>query len=126
MESSKILRVSLFVVLISLFFVSMAIAEKLEKRINFLDKVDKVDWYKVVGKKNVVIGWKGLPDNFYEWNQKAAINASKSSLYEVSVWSVRHRQKNWKPGQGGQICMTRAKYGRSDKTDCRKTKSRRR
>ena len=126
MKKTKMLWIGFHAVLVLLFFTNISNAENLEKRIRFLDKVDKVDWYKVVGKKNVVIGWKGLPNNFYEWNHRVAVKASKSALYEIHVWSVRHRQKDWKPGQGGQICMSTAKYGRFNSTDCRNTRTLRR
>ena len=38
------------------------------------------------------------------------LNASKSTLYEVHVWSVRYPHKNWSPGDGGQVCITKAKW----------------
>jgi hypothetical protein len=38
------------------------------------------------------------------------LNASKSTLYELHVWSVRYPHKNWSPGDGGQVCITKAKW----------------
>ena len=38
------------------------------------------------------------------------LNARKSTLYEVHVWSVRYSHKNWSPGDGGQVCITKAKW----------------
>ena len=38
------------------------------------------------------------------------LNASKSTLYEFHVWSVRYPHKNWSPGDGGQVCITKAKW----------------
>jgi hypothetical protein len=109
----------LLVLSLSFIPISMASAENLEKDVKFLEKVDAVGWYKVDG-KNIIIGWKGLPDTFYGWNHRTAVKASLASLYEVNVWSVRHRQKNWAPGSGGQICVTTAKYGRLGKSNCKR------
>jgi hypothetical protein len=106
---------------LGLYFIpiSMVSAENLEKDVRFLKEVDAVSWYKVDG-KDIIIGWKGLPDTFYGWNHRTAVKASLASLYEVNVWSVRHRQKNWLPGRGGHICVTTAKYGRFKKSNCTK------
>ncbi len=95
-----------------------ATQNSLLKRIQFLDSIQKVQWYKIEGRK-VIIGWKGIPDNFYGLNYKAALNASKSSLYEVQVWSVRYPRKDWSPGDGGQVCITTAKKGRVGKCSCK-------
>lgn len=94
-------------------------SQSLGKNLRFLDTVEEIDWY-LVDEKNIIIGWKGIPDNFYGWNHRAAIRASKVSLYEVNVWSVRHNRKGWRPGKGGQLCSITAKYGRLKKADCRK------
>ena len=96
-----------------------AAQKTLVKRVQFLDKIQKVEWYKVEG-KNIIIGWKGIPDNFYGLNCRADLDASKSSLYEVHVWSVRYPQKNWSPGDGGQVCITSAKMGCFGKSSCKK------
>ncbi len=61
-----------------------ATQKNLPKRVQFLDSIQKVEWYKVEG-RNIIIGWKGIPDNFYGLSYKAARNASKSSLYEIQV-----------------------------------------
>ena len=37
-------------------------------------------------------------------------NANKSTLYEIHVCSVRYPHKNWSPGDGGQVCITKAKW----------------
>lgn len=96
-----------------------ATQKALVKRVQFLDNIQKVEWYKVKG-RDIIIGWKGIPDNFYGLNYKAALDASKSTLYEVHVWSVRYPQKNWSPGDGGQVCITTAKMGRVGKSNCKK------
>ncbi len=93
--------------------------KNLAKRIQFLDNIKKVEWYKVEG-RHIIIGWKGIPDNFYGLNYRAALDASKSTLYEVQVWSVRYPQKNWSPGDGGQVCITTAKMGRFGDSNCKK------
>ncbi len=93
--------------------------QQLKQGITFLDNVEKVEWYRVNG-KHIIIGWKGLPDDFYQWNYKTALKASKLSHYEVYVWAVRYHQKNWSPGEGGQICITTATRGRFGKTNCKK------
>lgn len=104
---------------LALFFtsISMVFAQDMKEGVKFLDKVDKVSWYKIDG-KDIIIGWKGVPDNFYGLNHRTAVKASMSNLYEVNVWSVRHRQKDWLPGKGGQICVTTAKFGRLGKSNC--------
>jgi hypothetical protein len=38
------------------------------------------------------------------------LNANKSTLYEIHVCSVRYPHKNWSPGDGGQVCITKAKW----------------
>ena len=38
------------------------------------------------------------------------LNANKSTLYEIHVCSVRYPHKNWSPGDGGQACITKAKW----------------
>jgi hypothetical protein len=38
------------------------------------------------------------------------LNARKSTSYEVHVWSVRYPHKNLSPGDGGQVCITKAKW----------------
>ena len=38
------------------------------------------------------------------------LNASKSTLYEFHVWSVRYWHKNWSAGDGGQVCIAKAKW----------------
>jgi len=101
------------------FPVSLLFAQSLETRVKFLEDIDNVDWYKVY-EKNIIIGWRGLPDNFYGWNHRTAVKASLASLYEVKVWSVRHRQKSWLPGKGGHICVTTAKSCRFGKSNCKK------
>ena len=47
------------------------------------------------------------------------LNASKSTLYEVHVWSVRYPHKNWSPGDGGQVCITKAKWAVLEKVAVR-------
>jgi hypothetical protein len=96
-----------------------AIQKSLVKRVQFLDSIQKVEWYKIEG-RNIIIGWKGIPKNFYGLNYRAALDASKSTLYEVQVWSVRYPQKDWSPGDGGQVCITTAKRGRIGKSSCKK------
>ena len=96
-----------------------ATQKSLQPTVQFLDNIQKVEWYKVEG-RNIIIGWKGFPDDFYHLNYKAALNASKSTLYEVYVWSVRYPQKDWSPGEGGQICITTAQMGRFGKSNCKK------
>jgi hypothetical protein len=93
--------------------------KKTYKGIHFLDDVNKVAWYKVQG-KHIVIGWKGIPEDFYGWNHRTAVRASKLNKKHVHVWAVRHHQRDWSPGEGGQICVTTALRGRLDKTNCRK------
>ena len=119
MKRSKKIIVSLLI--LALWFVpaSMLAAQDLAKGVKFLDHVKKVEWYKSSG-KHIIIGWKGLPDDFYQWNYKSTLNASKLSQYEVYVWAVRYHQKNWSPGEGGQICITTATRGRFGKTNCKK------
>ncbi len=100
-------------------FAAGAAQKTLVKRVQFLDNIPKVEWYKVEG-RNIIIGWKGIPYNFYGLNYRAALDASKSTLYEVQVWSVRYPQKDWSPGDGGQVCITTAKMGRIGKSSCKK------
>jgi len=109
------------ILVLGLWFIpaSMVSAQSLEKGVKFLEDIDEVGWYKVAG-QDIVIGWKGLPANFYGWNHRTAVKASLVSLYEVNVWSVRHRQKNWSPGTGGHICVTTAKFGRFRQSNCKK------
>ena len=38
------------------------------------------------------------------------LNANKSTLYELHVWSVRYRHENLSPGDGGQVCITNSKW----------------
>ena len=118
----KALKKSLLVLIgLAILFTpaSMASAHSVKEKVKFLEEVDHVDWYRVEG-KNIIIGWRGLPDNFYGWNHRTAVKASLSSIYEVTVWSVRYRQKNWAPGRGGQICLTTAKFGRFGSSSCKK------
>ena len=110
------------VLMLALWLLSItaeASQKNLEKRVQFLDKIQKVEWYKVEG-RNIIIGWKGIPENFYGVNYRAARNASKSSLYEIQVWSVRYAQKDWSPGEGRLVCITTAKMGRIGKSSCKK------
>ena len=100
-------------------FTAEATQKSLVKRVRFLDDIQKVEWYKIKG-RSIIIGWKGIPDNFYGLNYKAALNASKSTLYEVQVWSVRYPHKDWSPGDGGQVCVTTAQMGRIGKSSCKK------
>lgn len=116
---NKTTVVVLMVVLWLFPFTAVANQKGLAKRVQFLDEIQKVEWYKIEG-RNIIIGWKGIPENFYGLNYKAALNASKSTLYEVHVWSVRYPQKNWSPGDGGQVCITTAKMGRFGKSSCKK------
>lgn len=112
----------LFVLMLTLWlFPVLALANQkaLAKRVQFLDNIQKVEWYKIDG-RNIIIGWKGFPDNFYGLNYRAALNASKSTLYKVYVWSVRYPQKDWSSGDGGQVCITTAKMGRFEKSSCKK------
>ena len=110
----------LSLLILALFFIpaSTLASQSFSQGIRFLDDVKEVEWYMVKG-KNIIIGWKGLPDSFYRWNYKAALNASKLSHYKVHVWAVRYNQKGWSPGEGGQICMTTAIRGRLGKSNCR-------
>jgi hypothetical protein len=110
-----------FVLILALVLipVSAIAARNVSKGISFLNDVQRVAWYKVEG-KHIVIGWKGIPDDFYGLNHKAAVRASKLNKKQVHVWAVRHHQRDWSPGEGGQICVTTALRGRLDKTNCRK------
>jgi hypothetical protein len=47
------------------------------------------------------------------------LNASKSTLHEVHVWSVRYPHKNWLPGGGGQASITKAKWAVLEKVAVR-------
>jgi hypothetical protein len=47
------------------------------------------------------------------------LNASKSTLYEVHVWSVRYLHKNWPPGDRGQVCITKTKWAILEKVAVR-------
>jgi hypothetical protein len=38
------------------------------------------------------------------------LNARKSTLYEVNVWSVRYPHKSLSPEYGDQVCITKAKW----------------
>jgi len=107
--------------ILALLFIpaSTLAAKNLIESIKFLDNVEKVAWYKVDG-KHIIIGWKGLPDDFYNWNHRAALYASKSSNFKVHVWAVRYHKQAWSPGEGGQICITTATRGRVGKTNCKK------
>lgn len=107
-------------ILLAFWFIpaSTLAGQKLIDGIEFLDNVNKVAWYKTDG-KNIIVGWKGLPDNFYNWNYKTALHASKLSQYKIYVWAVRYHQKDWSPGEGGQICITTATRGRFGKTNCK-------
>ena len=119
MKRSKEVIAGLLVLALWFIPASALAAKKPQKGITFLDDVKKVEWYRVHG-KHIIIGWKGLPEDFYHWNYKAALNASKATLYKVHVWSVRYSQKSWSPGEGGQICITTAHMGRFGKTNCKK------
>jgi hypothetical protein len=114
-------KVMLGFLILSLWLIptSTLAAGKSYEGITFLDDVKKVEWYKIDG-RHIIVGWKGLPDDFYQWNYKTAIKASKLSRQKVHVWSVRYNQKLWSPGEGGQICITTATWGRFEKTNCRK------
>ena len=109
----------LLVLSIWLIPTSTLAAGKSIEGITFLDDVEKVEWYKTDG-RHIIVGWKGLPEDFYHWNYKTAVKASKLSRQKVHVWSVRYSQKSWSPGEGGQICITTAHMGRFGKTNCKK------
>jgi hypothetical protein len=47
------------------------------------------------------------------------LNASKSTLYELQVWSVRYWHKNWSPGDGSQVYITKAKWAVLEKVAVR-------
>lgn len=115
-------KIAIGVLILLLWFLPVlagASQESLQDRIKFLDDIKNVAWYKIDG-QNIIIGWKGLPDNFYDWNHKTAVKASKSSLYKVYVWSVRYSQKDWSPGKGGQLCITTAHMSRFGKSSCKR------
>jgi len=118
MKRSK--KITLGILVLALWFlpVSEGVAKSLEDGVRFLKQVENVEWYRVDG-QNIIIGWRRVPDNFYDWNHKTAVNASKSSLYKVYVWSVRSRYKDWSPGEGGQFCITTAQMGRLGKSSCK-------
>jgi hypothetical protein len=119
MKATKKTLTIIFLLVLWLVPTSALSVQNLEKGIRFLGDVEEVDWYLIDG-KNIIIGWKGIPDSFYGWNHRTAVRASMLSLYKVSVWSVRHSNKEWHPGEGGQICITTAERGRLRKTSCRK------
>ncbi|MBC8287019.1 MAG: hypothetical protein H8E42_06040 [Nitrospinae bacterium] len=120
MKKSKKITAWVLVLAFWFFPVSLGASQKnLQNRIKFLDNIENVEWYRVEG-QNVIIGWKGVPENFYSWNHKTAVKASKASLYEVYVWSVRYTQKDWSPGKGGQLCITTAQMSRFGKSSCKK------
>ncbi len=119
MKFSKKIKVgAIFLTLWFLPVLAGASQESLGSRVKFLDTIESVAWYKI-DDQNIIIGWRGVPDNFYAWNHKAAVKASKSSLYTVYVWSVRYSQKDWLPGKGGQLCITTAQMGRFKKSSCK-------
>lgn len=70
--------------------------------------------------KKIIVSLLILALWFVPASMLAALNASKLSQYEVYVWAVRYHQKNWSPGEGGQICITTATRGRFGKTNCKK------
>lgn len=119
MKTSKKTLASILLLVLWFVPTTALSAQSLDKDIRFLGDIKEVGWYLVDG-KNIIIGWKGIPKSFYGWNHRTAVRASKLSLYEVSVWSVRHTRKGWSPGEGGQICVTTAERGRLRKTNCRK------
>ena len=120
MKVSKKVRMGIPLLLFLLFPISAYSAQDVSEKLGFMEGVKEVDWYKVIDSRNIVLGWKVIPDTFYGWNHKAAISASKLSFHEVKVWSVRFSNKSWRPGEGGQICYTLAKKGRVKKTNCRR------
>lgn len=116
------IKITVGVLILALWFLPAsagAFEKTVTNQIRFLDYVENVEWYKING-QNIIIGWKGLPDNFYAYNHRAAVKASKSSIYKVYVWSVRYPQKDWSPGRGGHLCITTAKFGRFGKSSCQK------
>lgn len=115
------IKIILGLLILTFWFIptSVLASQKAHGGIEFLNDVENVGWYKVNG-EHIIIGWKGLPDNFYGWNYKAALKASKFSRNKIHVWAVRNNQKDWSPGYGGQICITTATKGRFEKTNCRK------
>ena len=50
---------------------------------------------------------------------RMSLNANKSTLYEIHVCSVRYPHKNWSPGDGGQVCITKAKWAVLEKVAVR-------
>ena len=121
MKISKLIITALLI----LFIPTSALAgnktytKKTYKGIHFLDDVKKVEWYKVEG-EHIIVGWKGLPDDFYTLNYQTALEASKLTRNKVYVLAVRYHQKDLVPGEGGQICISTAAKGVSVKTNCRK------
>ena len=115
------IKVIVGILVLALWFIPTAslAGQDLIEGIKFLDDVKKVAWYKTDG-KNIIVGWRGVPDDFYGWNYRTALRASKFSNYKVYVWAVRYHQKNWSPGEGGQICISTATRGRFGKTNCKK------
>ena len=117
----RLIKVIVGILVLALWFIPMAslAGQNLIEGIKFLDDVKKVAWYKTDG-KNIIVGWKGLPDDFYGLNYRTALYASRFSYKKIYVWAVRHHQKNWSPGEGGQICISTAKQGRFGKTSCKR------
>ncbi|MCH8158088.1 MAG: hypothetical protein IID18_10135, partial [Nitrospinae bacterium] len=83
-----------------------------------LRDVPEIRWVKV-DKKNIVIGWKGIPSNFPMINRTAAVNANKAVGYLIHVWSVRHTQKKWTIGTKPYLCKTVAERRRIQQSACR-------
>ena len=119
MKRSKLIIAGLLILAVWFNPTSTLAAKKTHEGIHFLDDVKKVEWYKVEG-EHIIVGWKGLPDDFYTLNYQTALEASKLTRNKVYVWAVRYHQKDWVPGEGGQICISTAAKGVSVKTNCRK------
>lgn len=90
------------------------LAESLE----YLKEVPEIEWIRF-DEKNVILGWKGIPGKFTAVNRRAAVKASQATGHTVSIWSVRHFQKDYKVGRGTYICNTTADRGKVLTSSCR-------
>ena len=72
--------------------------------VKFLDDIHEVEWYRIDG-RNLIIGWKRIPNLFTHTNRRAAIRAAIATGGNVHVWAVRYGEKKWKVGSGrSYIC----------------------
>jgi hypothetical protein len=114
----SILLISLIIFTNPSFSNASALENAMIDGVKFLDDIPEVEWYRVSG-KNLVIGWKGIPQIFSRINLRAAIRSTITTGRETQVWAVRHHQKKWEVGnEDPDIWWVIARNGRVKSDTC--------